>query len=41
VTYIQHETLAQALEFVSGANLTQATEWDINGEKAAIEVAKI
>jgi isoleucyl-tRNA synthetase len=39
--FIQHETLAHSLEFVSGENLTQATEWDINGEKAAIEVAKI
>jgi len=39
--FIQHETLAHSLEFVPGENLTQATEWDINGEKAAIEVAKI
>jgi isoleucyl-tRNA synthetase len=39
--FIQHETLAHSLEFVSGANLTRATEWDINGEKAAIEVVKI
>ena len=39
--FIQHETLAHSLEFVPGANLTRATEWDINGEKAAIEVVKI
>jgi isoleucyl-tRNA synthetase len=39
--FIQHETLAHSLEFVAGANLTRATEWDINGEKAAIEVVKI
>ena len=39
--FIQHETLANSLEFVSGANLTRATEWDINGEKAAIELVRL
>jgi len=39
--FIQHETLAHSLEFVPDANLTRATEWDINGEKAAIEVVKV
>jgi len=38
--FIQHETLAHSLEFVSGDDLTEPKEWDINGEKAAIEVAK-
>ncbi|MEW5797065.1 MAG: isoleucine--tRNA ligase [Candidatus Zixiibacteriota bacterium] len=39
--FIQRETLAHSLEFVPGANLTKATEWDINGEKAAIEVVRL
>jgi isoleucyl-tRNA synthetase len=38
--FIQHETLARSLEFVSGDDLTEPKEWDINGEKAAIEVVK-
>ncbi|MCX6834717.1 MAG: DUF5915 domain-containing protein, partial [candidate division Zixibacteria bacterium] len=41
IDFIRHETLAHSLEFVSGANLTRATEWDINGEKATIEVVKV
>jgi len=41
VDFIKHETLAHSLEFVPGTNLTRAIEWDINGEKATVEVVKV
>ena len=39
--FIRKETLAQRLEFVENDNLTGATEWDINGERTEIAVAKV
>ena len=34
------ETLAREIEFVEHDQLTNTTEWNINGEKAALAVAK-
>jgi isoleucyl-tRNA synthetase len=42
-SFIRKETLAHSLEFMDGADsvsLPGGTEWNINGEKAAIAVAK-
>jgi isoleucyl-tRNA synthetase len=39
--FIRKETLAQKLEFVDIDKLTGATEWDINGEKTEIALAKV
>ncbi len=39
--FIRKETLAQNLEFVDNDKLTGATEWDINGEKTEIALAKV
>jgi len=39
--FIRKETLAKNLEFVDNDNLSGATEWDINGEKTEIAVAKV
>jgi len=41
VDFIRKETLAQKLEFVDNDKLTGATEWDINGEKTEIALAKV
>jgi isoleucyl-tRNA synthetase len=38
--FICSETLAQSLEFIETDDLTEPTEWNINGEKASIEVTK-
>jgi isoleucyl-tRNA synthetase len=38
--FICKETLARSLKFVLTADLTEPTEWNINGEQAAIEVVK-
>ena len=38
--FICRETLAESIEFVSSDDLSGTKEWDINGEKAAIAVAK-
>lgn len=39
--FIRKETLAKNLEFVDNDNLTGATQWDINGEKTEIALAKV
>ena len=39
--FICSETLAHGLEFVEIGDLTEPTEWNINGEKASIEVSKV
>jgi isoleucyl-tRNA synthetase len=38
--FICRETLAKSLKFTDSDSLTEPTEWNINGEKAAIEVTK-
>ena len=38
--FIRHETLALEIEFVEQDGLTDTTEWNVNGEKAALAVAK-
>jgi len=38
--FIRHETLAREIEFVASDQLTDTTEWNINGEKATLAVAK-
>ncbi len=39
--FISSETLADKLEIMSDSSIEDSTEWNINGEKAAISVAKI
>lgn len=39
--FIRKETLAENLEFVKTGELKAATEWNINGEKTEIELAKV
>ncbi len=39
--FIRKETLAKNLEFVDSDKITGATEWDINGEKTEIFLAKV
>jgi len=39
--FIRKETLAENLEFVDSKNLEGAMEWDINGEKTEIALAKV
>jgi isoleucyl-tRNA synthetase len=39
--FIRKETLAKNLEFVENDKLAGATEWDINGEKTAIALARV
>jgi isoleucyl-tRNA synthetase len=39
--FIRKETLANRLEFVDNDKLAGATEWDINGEKTEIWLAKV
>ena len=38
--FIRRETLAREIEFAEHDQLTDTTEWNINGEKAALAVAK-
>ena len=40
-TFIKDETLAQRLEFTEKVSAESGTEWNINGEKATIAVAKV
>jgi len=39
--FIRHETLAEKLLFVDKPESGNAKEWDINGERTAISVAKV
>jgi len=39
--FICRETLARQLDFVEIGDLTEPTKWNINGETASIEVAKV
>ena len=39
--FIKSETLARELEFTEAGSANGGTEWNINGEKAAIAVAKL
>jgi len=39
--FICRETLAKNLEFVGDGDLNETKDWDINGEKAAIQVVKL
>jgi isoleucyl-tRNA synthetase len=39
--FIRQETLANRIEFIDNGPLTGGTEWNINGEKAAIAVKKL
>ncbi len=38
--FIRRETLARKIEFMDASQVTDGKEWNINGEKAAIAVAK-
>jgi isoleucyl-tRNA synthetase len=39
--FICRETLAKNIEFVDDGDLKETKDWDINGEKAAIQVVKV
>ena len=39
--FICRETLANQLEFSNNEELAGSTDWDINGEKAAISVERV
>jgi isoleucyl-tRNA synthetase len=39
--FIRKETLARKLEFIDNGPLAEGTDWNINGEKAAIAVQKL
>ena len=39
--FIRRETLARKIEFIDNGPLNDGTEWNINGEKAAIAVQKL